>query len=411
MVDFIEEYLRVTARAESPTRYLWWGAISCISAVLRDNVWFDFPDRVEKLYPNMYILLEGESSIVRKSTPFNVNKKLLSAVDNTKILAGGGSIPGILKILANTETKGPKGGSAVIIAQELGAWFVDDPQTIQHLTNMYEFHTKFDKYLASYDVPVVNNLCLSMFLGSNEKMMERIITDQAKFGGLLARTIYIKEKKRRHKDSGFEKDSVKPDSDIWNPAILFLKKLSTISGPAKFNEKARERYAEWYRGYELEEYHTGTGFEGRLHSHILKMCIVLSAARSDFDQTIKNGITLEILDKSIEICSDLLPEYKKITYGSGSNVNANAIKAVTGLLFEQEATNFMMSRQKILFQLHGEVSGITLDEIMKDMEHAGLIEVKSLGGIPAYQLTISFVEALSMRADEVKKKQKSNPAT
>ena len=74
---FYYRILRLSARAESPTSFLKWGAISCLSANLRDNVWFSFPERLTKLFPNTYILILGDTSVVRKSAPFDINERII----------------------------------------------------------------------------------------------------------------------------------------------------------------------------------------------------------------------------------------------------------------------------------------------------------------------------------------------
>jgi hypothetical protein len=400
MVDFIEEYLRNTERAESPYRYLWWGAISCLSAVLRDNVWFSFPERGTRVYPNTFILLVGESSTVRKSTPFDVNKTLLTGdkgVNNTKVITGQATMQGVMKYLAMAESNKPKGGSGVILSSELASMFIVDSQLIANLTNLYEYHAVFDKHLVSYEIPDIRNVCLSSFLGSNETMMQDIINQTAKSGGLIARTIVVKESKRRHKNSGFEENEVKLEDNIWDKSVIFLKKLAAIKpGPATLDQSARRRFNEWYHDYSHEDYYTGTGFEGRLHTHIMKLCVILSAAKSDFNGTIH----LTTLDYAISICHDLLPEYKKMTYGAGENINSPAIIRITNLLLE--STRHTLSRRDILFKLHGHVSGQQIDLIMADMEKAGNIEPVSVNGLPAYHLTEQFRATIGLK-DKVRK--------
>jgi hypothetical protein len=306
MENFITEYLRLSQRAESPTSYLKWGAISCLSAVLRDNVWFAFPERLTKLYPNIYVLILGDTSVVRKSAPFDINERLLrgdKGVNNTKVMAGSATMQGVLKTLANTENGQPRGGSGLMLAKEAAGFFIQDPQTIGILTDLYDFHSLYDKHLASYEVPPIRNVCLSMFAGTNELMVQRLLDQTAKEGGFLGRCIVIQETKRRHKDSGFEEDKIYIKEDEWQPIVTFLKKLATISGPISFSKEARRKYNEWYHSFDMESFYTRTGYEGRLGSHILKLSIILSAAKPGFEEKV---IQINELEEAISTCMNLL---------------------------------------------------------------------------------------------------------
>lgn len=403
MLHFIQEYLRLTERAESPTSYLWWGAISCISATLRDNVWFSFPERATRLYPNMYIFIIGDSAVTRKSTPFDINLSLLrgdNGVNNTKVMGGAATIQGVLKVLASTESGKPKGGSGYICAKEATGFFIDDPQTIPNLTNLYDFNPYFDKEIASYEIAPIKNVCLSIFAGTNEALMKRLLDQSAKEGGLLGRAIVLLESKRRQKSSGFEENLLKVTDEDWNKLRVFLKKLSTVQGPAILTPQARKRMDDWYQAYDFEEFHTKTGFEARLQAHVLKLATILSAAKEGFNLNIE----LSELDEAIQICSDLLPVYKKLTLGAGISPHAEHQVIIINALLN--AKNHHLGRREILFSFGGDVNGELLDKIMDDLHAAGSITFESKGdGSTGYRLTVKFLNQFQMR---MKQQQRNN---
>ena len=74
--NFVEKLLELTKIVESPTSYLEWAAYATIAAVLRHNVYYNFPARRTKIMPNLYVLIVGDSGSTRKSTPLKVSNFL-----------------------------------------------------------------------------------------------------------------------------------------------------------------------------------------------------------------------------------------------------------------------------------------------------------------------------------------------
>ena len=383
----IEYYLDLTRDLESPTSFLEWGAISCISAVLRDNVFFKFPSRLETIYPNMYVLLLADSAVVRKSPPMNITTSLLREINNTKVMAGAASMQGVLRELGNTEQGKPKGGSGIMIAKELDAFFVKDPSTVGLLTNLYDFHPIYDKQLSTQDIAPIRNVCLSLFGGSNEIMMRGLFDQTATEGGLLGRCMLISENQKRLSNSGFEDNAIIITEEDWNPVKRMLRDLSQVKGPLIFEDPARRLYNDWYHSLHNKDLNTKTGYEGRIHTHVLKLATILAAAKPGFrkqDNT-PNSIAAEDVENAINKIGALLPNYKKITLGTGKSPNSYAQSQIAvKLLNAKEQT---MSYRDLLNDLFGDVDKETLDKVMESLMAAELVVMKSIKGVPGYKAT------------------------
>lgn len=392
----IEHYLELTRDLESPTSFLEWGAISCISAILRDNVWFKFPSRLETIYPNTYILLLADSAVVRKSPPMNITTNLLREINNTKIMAGAASMQGVLRELANTEQGKPKGGSGIMIAKELDAFFVKDPSTIGLLTNLYDFHPIYDKQLSTQDTPPIKDLCLSLFAGSNEIMMRGLFDQTATEGGLLGRCMLISENQKRLSNSGFEDNAIIIKEEDWNPVKKMLREISLVKGGLTFEEPARKLYNDWYHSLHQKDLGTKTGYEGRIHTHALKLATIFAASKPDFrkhDNT-PASITYEDTDLAINKVGQLLPNYKKITLGTGKSPISYAQSQIATRLLN--AKDYHMTYRDILNDLFGDVDKETLDKVMDNFIAAELVVMKSKGGIPGYKATDKLIQLVLM---------------
>lgn len=397
MINFIEEYLRLTEDLETPTSFLKWGAIACIGAALRDNFYFKFPARQEKIYPNTYILLLGDTSAVRKSNPLNITRKRLVELGNTKVIAGAASMQGMLKELASTETGKPRGGSGLMLAKEMEAYFVKDPSTIGILTDLYDYHEIYEKILSTQEPIKIKNVCLSLFAGSNEVMMRNLITQQAIEGGLVGRTIIIEEKEKRKCNSGFEDDQILITDDDWKKCDKFLQRLKTFSNvELKFTEDARKYYNDWYRSLPdlVKRLNTKTGFEHRLHTHVLKISTILAASI----ETFKGVIEQKFLEMAIYECGQLIPIYQKLTVGSGPHQDSLPMGHV--VLEIVNSPNHEIAHRDLLFRLFGICDAELLTKIVTTLEQAELIEQKSIRMIPGYRATDKLIQKVQFKSNE-----------
>src|SRR5580765_1803347 len=95
-LNWLQEITDQHDELESPASFWYWGAISAISAVVKDQVWLD--RQIYNLYPNIYVMLHAESGL-KKGPPISMARQLVKSVNNTRIISGRSSIQGILKQL------------------------------------------------------------------------------------------------------------------------------------------------------------------------------------------------------------------------------------------------------------------------------------------------------------------------
>lgn len=394
MQNFIEEYLKLTENCESPTSYLKWGARMAIAGVLRDNVFLQNPDGWSKMYPNMYVLLIGESSNIRKSNPFLITERLLRAVNNTKLVTGSGSMQGILTLLGDGSDLSKPGGSGFMMAKELDAFFVKDQSTLGHLTNLYDYHAHYDKYLAAGEsFTPIKNVCLSLFGGTNREMMEALIDKTAKEGGFIGRCIVIEEHSRRKKVSGYEEDYIQILEKDWEESVRFLKKLSTIKGEIILSKDAAKLYDSWYKSLpeDFEGIKTKTGYEGRVHNHVRKLAIVDAASEPGFNRIIE----AKYIENAIDELGTLLHEYKKLTLTDAGSQSGAHVTFIVQELFKQKAKEYSLTRKDLLHKGFGRYNVTEFDEAMKYLENSDFVKHQSTNGVASqsvYKLTSNFLD-------------------
>lgn len=379
-MSFVSKFLEHTKTYESPGSFWQWSAYTTISAALRDNVWRDLRDI--KVYPNIYVLLLAPSGIYRKGLPVDMCKQLLTAISNTKIIAGRSSIQAILDDIGHTETdnKGkikPK-GAAIFIAPELTAGLVSDQAAIGILTDIYDLKTDYTSHLKGTGKKKIDKVVFSMLAASNETLLREVYDVRAMQGGLLARTFLVTPNEFRPGNTLFDKSDNK---ESFKNLVTLLEEISVLRGEFQFSTDAIKEYEKWYHSFR-ESYKNKTdkaGVTGRIHMSIFKLSMILSA----------NDLNMEIqqkhMEEAINLGIGLIPNYNHLVVGSGKSDISEA-----GALFLQEiskADGEVMSRKDFLRKHWSSCDSETLDRVTTTLESAGLIQQVVTGTTMQFALT------------------------
>ena len=252
----------------------------CLSSVMRHNIFYDFPARKTRLCPNLYVLLVGDSGATRKSTPLKICNFLMKQVGNTKLIEGRASIQGILKELASVqriEKRIIKDASCLLYSEEFAASIVKDPSVTGILTDIYDYHETHDIILKTEDTLKLTKVCINLFSATNAAFLQDMFNRQDLFGGLVGRTFFIIEEKARQKDLGLRDTTSVQD---WDPLVEHLRKLSIMEGAVIIKSDAFDFVENWYNTTDFSRCESKTGYEHRVHSHAMKLALILACAES-----------------------------------------------------------------------------------------------------------------------------------
>lgn len=387
-MNFIDMFLEYTKDAESPTSFFKWSAISALSAVMRDNVYFDAG--YERIYPNTYILLVASSGACRKGSPLKIAQRLVQLTNNTKVISGRTSIQGAMTVLSQFETKsGIRGASALMYSEELSAFLVDDPAAIKILTDWYDFHETWNNSLVG-GITTLNNVCVSLLGASNEHLLKDVYTDKANYGGLLARTFIVMEERRRHKNSRM---FIQPEKYDPENLLKHLRGLARIKGPILFTEQAKQEYDDWYNAIEDEAYHSRSGVLERIHTGVLKLSMILASAEPEILLSNKIIVQQAHISQAIELCWGILRNYDMLLVGSQSTPVVHQMALVIREL--RRAPNYQLSRKQLIFKLWYEgIDAPTLDNIITTMAQGGMLQSLLFNAEESYRLTEMGIEKI-----------------
>lgn len=388
--DFVASYLNHTKIYESSTSFWKWSAYTAIAGVLRDNVFRKLGEVY--IYPNIYVLLLAESAVHRKGNPVNLCEKLVTRVNNTKVISGRTSIQAVLDELSKGETDQKsgrilkKGGSALFSAPELSAAIVSDPEAIQILTDIYDFKAEYTSRLRSGSFRI-SNICFTMLAASNAELLKSVYDSGAIFGGLLGRTFLVRPNEFRDSKSLFK---VEDHSEGHENLVKKLFQISLLRGEFEFTVEAIREYEAWYFPFRksYQKRPDRSGVSGRIHTSILKLAMILAANYSK-GEAIVECIHME---EAIEEAMGLMPNYNQFVMSGGSSPIAEVGSLVLSDLFE--APDHLISRKEILRRHWQAFDSETLGKLIDTLGEAGFVQVEDSKEGVSYKMTQKCIDTL-----------------
>jgi len=388
-VTWLEKVLQATSCSESPTKFFYWSALAAISAVVKRNIYLD--RHIYELYPNIYVLLIAPSGL-RKGYPVNLARKLVEAVDCTRLVVGRSSIQGIVKALGKVHTLKSgeilKEAQGFINASEFSSSIVEDPVALKILTDLYDchFYEDWDNTLASVPISKLLKICITLLGASNEVYLKDSVPDSAARGGFIARTFIVYDDKK----SGIE-DLVERPEFVPNVTELskHLKEISKLKGKFIWSDGAKKVYQPWYREFSTKNKNDATGTMERIHDSILKVSCLISLSR-------KLDMVLEVedMEEALEVCLDTVAGMKKVVMGVGgkSEFSGKTALVLRALIDKPEHS---MTRQNILSRYWGDIDSIDLNRVVETLVESEALTVERRGKDTVYTLTPKFLSTYS----------------
>lgn len=391
-MNWLKTIVEQHAEYESPIMFWWWSAITAISAVVKDNVWINRGGLFD-LYPNIYTILYADSGL-KKGPPISMAKQLVKEVGNTKIISGRSSIQGILSHLARSESKPggmiEKKSAGFICASELSSSLVRDEAALDILTDLYDriYHGGgYDSILKQESFTLVDPT-VSLLGGINEAHADALFSSKDIKGGYIGRSFIIHESKRNKRNSLINKPEFIPN---YKESAKYLKELSVVRGPFEDleNTPVGELFHNWYNEFidkiEEQKIKDPTGTLNRFSESVMKVAMLISLADSP-----NKIISIEHMREAIDKCETLIGNVRKTTMSSGRDAHAQEKALVINELITREAHT--ISRQQLNKKYYMHASATDWDDIMRQLEIAGSIEIQHSGVNILYIMPDEIVE-------------------
>ena len=389
---FYSAYINHTSIYETPLSFWRWSAYSIISSILKDKCYIKNGDSL--LFSNLYILFIAESSGHRKNRPVEFGQTLVNSINASKTISGRASVQAILDELASTETDAKTGrviksNSATFYAPELSAGIVSDPDGLRVLTDIYDYKTNpYKNRLRTGPSFNLERVVFSMLSASNQDMLTNLFDQSIIKGGFIARTLLVMPNEFRAPNSLLRLDHEalkKSKEDI----ILHLRRINQLSGEFQIDDSSITEYESWYNPFRKEyaKRKDITGIIGRIHTHILKIAMILAA--NELTQCIQK----RHVEQAIEECLGLIPNYNTFTMSNAkTEIGSIGGTIITELL---TAKDHMLSRKAIIRAYWHSFDLDLMDKAVLALEEAGMLKTHQTKDGLYYQLTPYALEIMS----------------
>jgi hypothetical protein len=325
---------------------------------------------------------------MRKAKPLNSIIELIKTVNNTKIIEGRTSIQAIIQRLGEIERlkesgKSISGASGIIFSEEISAMFTEDEANIPVLTDLYDYKSSYTSSLITRGTTRLTNVVVNMLGASNEELLKPIFNNRAIYGGLLSRCLIVYGDRVRHRNSLMYEDPKKYDNTTLRRE---LHEIAQLRGLFHLTEEAKRFYDKWYLDIcpALESKSNNTGAEGRVHTNILKLAMVLAV--SEYQRL---EIDIPILDKAIDRIQSLFVNYRRFTMGAGKSKDADSKILILKILWEAGSDKqFTLNRRDLVWKTFTDMSSEEMDSIERNLLEGDFITVtETKHGPKSYSLT------------------------
>lgn len=386
-MGWLEKVLEQTDELEPPQDFFYWAGLAAIAAVVKGNVFLDRFSYV--LYPNIFVLLVADSGM-RKGVPINFAKKLVSKINNNRVISGRNTIEAIVNTLSKDYTL--EGGGMIkkatgfLVASEFATLIQENDLALTILTDLYDsnYHDEdgWKNTLKTQGQETLRGVNLSMLGASNQEHLEEILQSRDIKGGFIARTYLI------HGDKKHRINSLvyKPKKMVnYDELVGHLQVLAGLRGQFEWHPDAAKYYDDWYKDYnkrqEKREHKDETGSSNRFEDHVLKVAMLIALAdRGELELTVPD------IEKSLDVCHQFLFTVDKLMITPKKGVkNINAAKIVLReLLLAGKGKG--IKRSQILQRYWGEINAQQLDQVIDIFNSQNNIKTQASGKDTLYIL-------------------------
>lgn len=386
---WIESFCDYTDNLPVSRLFRKWAGIITVAGALERKLWIaPFGPR---LFPNFYIVLVAPAS-VGKTLISSVVSRFWRRLPDHYIAPSNVSRATLIDSLFDAKRRIIRLGddppydefNALNIAiNELGVFIPKwDPDFMNHLTDIwdgkeYEERKRTGNVRIKIDSPVVN-----LFGCTTPSWLTSTMPITAWDGGFASRTIFIYSGEHILKDlPGLMPDFVIPE-DAFESLLIDLKTISTLYGLVTFEPSTAEAIRKWHLagGPPKPTHPKLETYCGRRTVHLLKLCMVLCAAKSNV-----LVITSEIYQEALSLLLQLehvLPEvFLAITAGGDSVI----MEELHHVLFQVYLkTNQPIDESILVKFLQKRVPSHSVMKILELMIRSGMIKLVAKGNATAY---------------------------
>lgn len=293
--DFFSHYLNYTDGGEVPTCFNRWAAIVGISALLERNVCVEFG--YSDIYPNIYSMLIGTAG-TRKSTAIKLIKKLMIQTGYNTIAAErtskekflrdlsreGGQNVDVLEANLFSEGTDPSATSPMFVAaDEANDFFgIGNVEFLSVLGSLWDWEGKYENRIKTGQSDWISNPTITILAGNTPTGFSKGFPAEFVGQGFLSRLLLI------YGEPNGKRVTIprRPDPKETQFIVGLLQYMrSGVSGSLSLKGPAFNLIDKIYQTYKPIEGPKFESYSNRRQIHLLKICLVVMAAKLEKEIT------------------------------------------------------------------------------------------------------------------------------
>ena len=382
VADWLTGYLEYTKNSEPPTIYHQWGAMAVISGALQRKVHLRMG--FERIYPNLYVILVGNSGRTRKGVALDVAYKMLSTLATVSIAPESSSREAIILAMKRSAQnfEDPITGtinvhcSITAFPEELAVLLGQgDIKLLANLTDWYNSKDEWSYETVGRGRDALQGVCLNLFGATAPDWIQSMLPQEAVGGGFTSRCIFVVAENKR---------ATVPEHNLTNEEILLREKLARdlerihqLKGQFQFDAEGRDAYMNWYieqdkalsDGRPAIEDRRFAGYCERRATHLRKLMMIMSASRGD---------SLELTDIDFRRGVDILLKTEQKMYKTFGGLGTAPHSDIAEKVMNYLSVFGSSTRSLLLTKFYHDLDAGSLAEIETLMEQMKVVEIKLL---------------------------------
>lgn len=384
--DWLQAFMEWGSYGEAPLKILFWTGVSTVAGALRRRVWID--QKFFQWVPNFYVVIVAPPGIVTKTTTANIGMNLLREVPGIKFGPDVITWQALIQSLAAAgegvmDPKDPElfyPMSAITVAvDEFGTFFnPDNSEMVDVLVSLWDGKRGiFQKITKTAGSDRIENPWINIIGCTTPEWIAGRFPQYLVGGGFTSRCVFLFADSKRqfvpYPDEAVPKDF----NSTRQRLIEDLEQISLMFGEFTISEEARVWGRKWYENHwspnvkpviaSSEQY---AGYLARKQTHIHKLAMVLSAAKSS-DLVISLD-TIQVAEQMVSAVEQDMPKvFARIGQNDLTRGAATIVSTVDRLKKITKTDLF-----KYLFRT---MSFRDFDAALTAAQQAGHVEVRQMG--------------------------------
>lgn len=284
-------YLKFTEPTEPPKSYHVWTGLSLIAGSLQRKCHATWGH--ETIYPNLYIVLIGQSGKVRKGTAMRIGRSIFMDV-GLPMVSESITRQALIESMQEANANYNENGrivfhcSLMCMSEELSVFLGQrDIAFLADLTDWYDSRDDWKYKTRARGEEHIQGVCFNLLGATAPDWLQSILPMEAVGGGFTSRVFFIVEENKSKVVPIY--NMTDEDRKLREDLVHDLQMISLLTGDFQYTKEAINWYTSWYvktekdaeRGIKpINDPHL-TGYCERRATHVRKLSMSFSASRSE----------------------------------------------------------------------------------------------------------------------------------